>query len=93
MRNPVAIIPNPIAPPPGGPVVRGPWSVVPKRRTVLFLGRLHPVKGVGRLVEAWMEIEKQKADPPSSDYGAAESRKLKVEMKSRESGEEMPIDD
>ena len=80
LRNPVAIIPNPIAPPPGGPVVRGPWSVVPKRRTVLFLGRLHPVKGVGRLVEAWMEIEKQKADPPSSDYGAAESRKLKSDL-------------
>jgi len=63
LRNPVAIIPNPIAPPPaGGPVVRGPWSVVPNSRTVLFLGRLHPVKGVARLVEAWARIQTQKAE-------------------------------
>ena len=42
-------------------MVRGPWSVVHTRRTVLFLGRLHPVKGVKRLVEAWIGIQKQKA--------------------------------
>ena len=50
-------------------VVCGPWSVVPPRRTVLFLGRLHPVKGVARLVEAWGEIQREKA----------ESRKQKAE--------------
>ena len=44
------------------PLSRGPWSVVPGCRTVLFLGRLHPVKGVGRLVEAWIGIQKQKAE-------------------------------
>ena len=113
LRNPVAIIPNPILPPPapkaemlkpetlkgethgtevrgqpsevGGrlhgprsPVVSGQEpdfsisafsvsgfrasSAVPQRRTVLFLGRLHPVKGVGRLVEAWAEIQIKKAE-------------------------------
>ena len=36
--------------------------VVPQRRTVLFLGRLHPVKGVERLVEAWAEIQIKKAE-------------------------------
>jgi len=70
LRNPVAIIPNPIAPPPaGGPVVSGPWSVVPNRRTVLFLGRLHPVKGVARLVEAWARIQTQKAESRKQKAG------------------------
>ena len=45
-------------------------SVVPQRRSVLFLGRLHPVKGVGRLVEAWAEIQ----------TGKAESRKQKSDL-------------
>ncbi|MEI6377824.1 MAG: glycosyltransferase, partial [bacterium] len=49
----------------GGPVVRGPWSsgqwtrspsslgpVVYPPRTVLFLGRLHPVKALARLLQA-----------------------------------------
>ena len=59
LRNPVAVIPNPIAPPPvGGPVVRGWWSVAHNRRTILFLGRLHPVKGLPRLLRAWAEIQK-----------------------------------
>ncbi|HUM35312.1 MAG TPA: glycosyltransferase [Anaerolineae bacterium] len=59
LRNPVAIIPNPIAPPPvGGPLVRGPQSVVPNRRTVLFLGRMHRVKGLARLVRAWAEVQR-----------------------------------
>ena len=118
LRNPVAIIPNPIAMPPGreergdgrseregkgrqrsevrgqrsvagGPVVRGPWSsgpspgspqsgsplssgqwsrspVVPFSRTVLFLGRLHPVKGLARLLQAWAKIQKPAARSPSS---------------------------
>ena len=123
LLNPIAIIPNPIALPPGreergegrsesegngrqrsevrgqrsvagGPVVRGPWSsgpspgspqsgsplssgqwsrspsprspVVPFSRTVLFLGRLHPVKGLARLIQAWAKIQKPAARSPSS---------------------------
>jgi len=83
LRNPVAIIPNPIGgrppttdcgprdhglqdPETTGPgersTVRSPWSVVPNCRTVLFLGRLHPVKGVARLVEAWARIQTRKAE-------------------------------
>ena len=59
LRNPVAVIPNPIAPPPvGGSVVSAPWSKSPNRRTVLFLGRLHPVKGLARLVQAWAEVQR-----------------------------------
>ena len=86
LRNPVAIIPNPIAPPPGGPVVRGPWSVVPKRRTVLFLGRLHPVKGVGRLVEAWAEIQIKKAESIPLKSRNWESRKQKSAQMTEDGG-------
>jgi poly(glycerol-phosphate) alpha-glucosyltransferase len=47
LKNPVAIIPNGIHLP-----------ELPRRcemspRTLLFLGRLHPKKGVGQLIEAW----------------------------------------
>jgi glycosyltransferase involved in cell wall biosynthesis len=92
LRNPVAIIANPVGPGPrdnglrdngttgkeqraevGGQksVVSGPWSVVPwsvvhGSRTVLFLGRLHPVKGLPRLLQAWAELQKSAVRPPSS---------------------------
>ena len=59
------------------PLSRGPWSVVPQRRTVLFLGRLHPVKGVGRLVEAWAEIQIKKAESIPLKSRNWESRKQK----------------
>jgi glycosyltransferase involved in cell wall biosynthesis len=63
LHNPVAVIANPTAPPPAGSsVVRGPWSVVPGHRMVLFLGRLHPVKGLPRLLQAWAKIHGEKAE-------------------------------
>ena len=64
LRNSVAIIPNPVSAPPLGAgqksAASGRRSVVPssaQRRTVLFLGRLHPVKGLARLVNAWAQIQ------------------------------------
>ena len=62
LRNPVAIIPNPIAPPPAPKAEILKAEKLKSRRTVLYLGRLHPVKGVARLVEAWAQIQKQKAE-------------------------------
>ena len=52
---PVAVIPNGIDVPP--------LSVVPKRatgsksRTLLFLSRIHPIKGLDRLLQAWVQIQ------------------------------------
>ena len=88
LRNPVAIIPNPIAPPPAGrPVVRGPWSVVPGSRTVLFLGRLHPVKGLPRLLQAWARIQSEKAESVASKSRNWESGKLKSEEREQGTGD------
>jgi glycosyltransferase involved in cell wall biosynthesis len=61
LSNPVAVIPNPIA----RPVISNAETLKAEsgnRRRVLFLGRLHPVKGVGRLVEAWARIQRQQAE-------------------------------
>src|ERR1035441_10260447 len=101
LRNPVAIIANPISAPPPGfnhgggqksevrgqrsevgiqrSVVSGPWSVGPGSRTVLFLGRLHPVKGLPRLLQAWARIQSEKAGSDPMKSRNRESRKLKSE--------------
>jgi glycosyltransferase involved in cell wall biosynthesis len=52
LRGPVAIIPNgiDIGPEPAGPKANG-------LRRLLFLGRLHPVKGIDILLRAWQQIE------------------------------------
>ncbi len=52
LRRPIAVIPNGVQLPPWQEHVEG----NPKRRTVLFLGRIHPVKGLLDLVQAWARI-------------------------------------
>jgi glycosyltransferase involved in cell wall biosynthesis len=51
-RQPVALIPN------GIDLPTLPTAVAPARgRTVLFLGRLHPVKGIPALLESWRLVQ------------------------------------
>jgi glycosyltransferase involved in cell wall biosynthesis len=53
-RQPVAVIPNGID---------LPAAVAPRRgRTALFLGRLHPVKGVPALLESWRLVQDRYPD-------------------------------
>ena len=56
LTQPVAVVPNGVALPPGLPSPTSQLSTLnplPSRRTALFLGRIHPIKGLLNLVEAW----------------------------------------
>ena len=55
--NPVAIIPNGIDLP--APLSCSPVVTDHAERTILSLGRIHPKKGLDRLVRAWARLEAQ----------------------------------
>jgi glycosyltransferase involved in cell wall biosynthesis len=57
LRQPIAIIPNGIDLPPRREVKTFGGS-----KTVLFLGRIHPKKGVASLIEAWSKLEDKFTD-------------------------------
>lgn len=69
LKQPVAIIPNGLDTPH--------LSKVSKTKTILFLARIHKIKGLDYLIEAWRDIETDKrfsdwiliiAGPQNSDY-------------------------
>jgi glycosyltransferase involved in cell wall biosynthesis len=66
LMNDIVVIPNgidlPIGPPPAG----APWNgaVEPGKKVLLFLGRIHPKKGLVNLLQAWASMQK---DLPSSN--------------------------
>lgn len=80
LKSPVAVIPNGLDLPQ--------LENVEKRKSVVFLGRIHKVKGVDLLVEAWRKIEGRFKDwdlviagPTESDYAQgviAQASKLKT---------------
>ncbi|HET6335355.1 MAG TPA: glycosyltransferase [Polyangiales bacterium] len=53
LRAPIAVVPNAVEVPEAGDVARFEGEV----RTLLFLSRLHPKKGVDLLVRAWARVE------------------------------------
>jgi poly(glycerol-phosphate) alpha-glucosyltransferase len=55
LRNPVCVIPNGIEKPPPPPNEAPPWvaRVPTGRKVLLYLGRLHPNKGLHFLLDAW----------------------------------------
>lgn len=59
LKNPVAVIPNPVAGPEAVPErlsgtdFRHRYGLGTEKKLLLFLGRIHPTKGVRRLVEVW----------------------------------------
>jgi glycosyltransferase involved in cell wall biosynthesis len=58
LRNPIANIPNGIA----IPEMDDPGESFGGLRTVLYLGRIHPKKGLASLLEAWAHIENLRPD-------------------------------
>ncbi len=56
LSNPVAVIPNGIDLPDDSLRLPPPWAdrLRPGRRVLLFLGRIHPKKGLANLIEAWV---------------------------------------
>ncbi len=61
LQNPVAIIPNPILPPSSDSRMsaeefRRVFGLDSGKNILLYMGRLHPVKGVPRLIQAWAEL-------------------------------------
>lgn len=61
LHNPVAVIPNPVLLPPlharmSAEEFRSTFGFASEKNILLFLGRLHQVKGVPRLIHAWAEV-------------------------------------
>lgn len=63
LSNPVALIPNPVYSPDTvsnqvtSADVLSRFPVGAGKKSLVFLGRIHPVKGVHRLVDAWCQLE------------------------------------
>jgi glycosyltransferase involved in cell wall biosynthesis len=59
LSNPIAIIPNGIDLPEETPATARPASFPADKKIFLYLGRLHPKKGLVPLLTAWSNIERQ----------------------------------
>lgn len=88
LTNPVAIIPNPVPNNDFAEVIsqielRERYPVMSAKKTVLFLGRIHPVKGLARLIDAWSQLSSFHADwqlvlagPDEGDYQSTLESKI-----------------
>lgn len=59
LRNPIAVVPNGIEPPPrtSADLFYSRYPAIRDHAMVLYLGRLHPKKGVLPLAEAWRTVQ------------------------------------
>jgi poly(glycerol-phosphate) alpha-glucosyltransferase len=64
LRNPICVIPSGVDLPQDEPLALPAWAAAAAgRRVLLFLGRLHPKKGLPDLVRAWADVQ---ADSPAA---------------------------
>lgn len=71
LHNPVCVVPNGVdirATPPGVPAP-GAIAAQPRKRVLLFLGRVHPKKGIVALLQAWQRL--QQSHGPARDWQLA----------------------
>lgn len=63
LRNPVCVVPNAVDMPGDSPGIPAPWATTgqTRKRVLLFLGRVHPKKGVIELLEAWQRLQRHHA--------------------------------
>lgn len=68
--TPVCVIPNGVALPPESAPLPSPWasSIPENHRVLLFLGRIHPKKGLDELLTAWRACKKK---PAVTDWSLA----------------------
>jgi len=86
---PIVVIPNGIDPGPAPAVRSAPGT---SRRQVLFLGRLHPKKGLALLVEAWARLGRPAADWEVVVAGPDElGHRAEIEARVRAAGLEASI--
>lgn len=64
LQNPVCVIPNGVTLPDTDLDVPAPWNAhIPDSANVLlFLGRIHPKKGIDRLIQAWAQAPERTRD-------------------------------
>jgi poly(glycerol-phosphate) alpha-glucosyltransferase len=72
LRNPVCVIPNGIDLPESTPSSPPPWAgmIEPGRKVLLYLGRLHPKKGLPNLLRAWADL-RQRQSPAADQWDLA----------------------
>lgn len=73
INRPVAIIPNGIDVPAWAAVSMDKQRRNPSQRTLLHLGRLHPKKGIDRLLQAWASVELRSPDWSLQIVGPSEA--------------------
>lgn len=71
IETPVCIIPNGVTLPEGSFPDHPPWSdsIPADRNVLLFLGRIHPKKGLDRLLRGWKQVKE--ATPDGSPWALA----------------------
>jgi poly(glycerol-phosphate) alpha-glucosyltransferase len=68
LRNPICIVPSGVDLPADGPTAPPAWAAeTGGRRVLLFLGRLHPKKGLLDLVRAWAKLQAEPT-PAAADW-------------------------